>query len=181
MPDTLPAGKPTSGFILCQRPSVGRPACSVTGWSTRHFRVNCRVGCTRWRSRPMRRTKAGDGASLLFQQIVKIKPLREHRKLAVGAARPLFLRAVPVKLDAVVVGVAQIKRFADAVVGGTFERNSCGDEPTERVGQRRARGVEDCEMVEARGAGLRRLAATAFPGVEADVMVIATGRDEGGL
>ena len=92
-----------------------------------------------------------------------------------SAPRGHFLWPVPIEFDAVVVGVAQVKRFADAVVGGAFERNSCGDQPAERVGQRRARRVEDREMVEAGGAGLRRLAAAAFPSVEADVMVIAAG------
>src|SRR2546421_854564 len=37
----------------------------------------------------------------LPQEIVKIEPLREHRKLAVRRARPLLLRAVPVELDAI--------------------------------------------------------------------------------
>ena len=32
-------------------------------------------------------------------------------------------RPIPVKLDAVIVGVAEVDGFADAVVGSAFERN----------------------------------------------------------
>ena len=59
----------------------------------------------------------------LLEQCDQIERRGEHRKLAVGAARPLFARTIPIKLDAVVVGIAQIKRFAYAVIGGTLERN----------------------------------------------------------
>ena len=74
----------------------------------------------------MRRTlpRGRDHASPLPQQIVEIEPLREHRQRPVRRARPLFLGPVPIQLDAVLVGIAQIKRLADAVVAGAVERNS---------------------------------------------------------
>ena len=63
-----------------------------------------------------------DGSRLpLAQQFLKVQPLREHRKRAIRRARPLLLRPVPVEFDAVLVGVAQIQRFADAVIAGAVE------------------------------------------------------------
>jgi hypothetical protein len=50
------------------------------------------------------------------EQIVEIERAREHFQCAIGRPRPLFARAIPVKFDAVVVGIAQIKRFAHPVV-----------------------------------------------------------------
>ena len=109
----------------------------------------------------------------------QIEPMGEHRELAVGVARPLFLGPVPIKLDAVVVGIAQIKRLADAVVGGAFERNvrprSGGAAHRPSCAPRR---IEDGEMVEAGGAERRRRAAVALPGIEPDMMMIAAGGNE---
>ena len=45
----------------------------------------------------------------LAQQPRQIEPVGEHRELAVGVVRPLYLGPVPIKLDAVVVGIAQNK------------------------------------------------------------------------
>ncbi len=99
----------------------------------------------------------------LAQQPRQIEPVREHRELAVGVARPLFLRPVPIKLDAVVVGIAQIERLADAVVGGAFERNFGLDQPAQRVGKLRAGRIKDGEVVEAGAARRRRRAAARSP------------------
>jgi hypothetical protein len=63
-------------------------------------------------------------AFALAQQVVEIEPLGEHRQRSVGVARPLFFRPVPIQFDAVLVGVAQIKRLADAVIAGAVERNA---------------------------------------------------------
>src|SRR5580704_8264186 len=76
-----------------------------------------RSGVARWleqRRRNLRRRRV----AVLGEQVRQIKPAREHGELAVGGARPLLFRPVPVKLDAVVVGIAQIERLADAVIGG---------------------------------------------------------------
>src|SRR5438270_12486919 len=56
-PDTVPAGRPTSGSILCLRPSGGRAGSSVIAWSTRRSRANCRAACTHSRFMPMRRER----------------------------------------------------------------------------------------------------------------------------
>ena len=101
-----------------------------------------------------RTAKEGSGArAQALQQILKIEALRHHRERPVGGARPLLLRAVAIELDAVLVGVAEIERFADAVIAGAVELDAGLDQPAERVGERRARRVEDGDVVEPGRAG----------------------------
>ena len=114
----------------------------------------------------------------LPQQLLQIQPFREHRQRSIRRARPFFLRPVAVELDAVLVGIAQIQRLADAVVAGAVELDAGLDHAIQRIRQRRARGIENGGVKQPGGAWRRRMAALAFPGVEADVMVIAAGRNE---
>src|ERR1700690_1118897 len=114
------------------------------------------------------------------QQIMQVERVREHLQAAVRPLRPLVLRPVPIKLDAIVVWVAQVKRLGDAVVAGAFERDLGDDQPAQRVGEQRTGRVENGGMVKAGGAGGRRRAAQALPGVQAQMMVVAAGRDECG-
>src|SRR5829696_1216838 len=161
----------------------------------KHFQVNSRAACTRWRFTPALRGRAEPSSGLpglllhlrlrtgigLLQQIVNIKTPRVHRQLAVRRTRPLLLRPIPIELDAIVIWVAQIECLAHAVVGGAVERNLRRDQAAERIRQNRTRRIENCQMVEAGGARLRRPTATTFPSVETDMMVVAASRDEGGL
>jgi hypothetical protein len=48
----------------------------------------------------------------------------------------LLLRPIPIKLDAVLVRIAQVKRLADAVIAGAVERNTGLDDAMERVRKR---------------------------------------------
>jgi hypothetical protein len=89
--------------------------------------------------------------------------------------------AIDVELDAVVIGIAEVEGFADTVVGGTVERDVVFDETAQGVCQRGAVGVENGDVKETCGAARRGFATAAFPGVEADVMMVSTRRDEGGL
>ena len=75
----------------------------------------------------------------------------------------------------------QVERFRDAVVGSAVERHIVRGKPLQRIGQVGAGGIEDRHVEQPRGAGRRRRSALALPGVEADVVVIAARRDEGGL
>ena len=86
-----------------------------------------------------------------------------HGKLTVGRPRPEFTGPVPVKLDAVVVGIAQIECFADAMIGGAVERNFGFDQPAQRVGELGARRIKDRQMIEAGRAVLRRRPAACSP------------------
>ena len=85
---------------------------------------------------------------------------------------------VPIQLDAVLVGIAQIERFADAVIAGAVERNAGLDHAMQRVRQRGAGRIKNRGVKQPRRSRRRRMAAFAFPGVQADVVVIAAGRNE---
>ena len=89
--------------------------------------------------------------------------------------------AVPVKLDAVAVRIAQIKRLADAVVGRAIERHVRGQQTLQRIGQRGARRIQDRDVVQAGRAGWRRRAAFALPGIQTDVVMIAARGEKGRL
>src|SRR4029077_1447810 len=116
----------------------------------------------------------GYGQSLVdgAEQIAQVEPLGHHGEVAGRRARPLLLWAVPVEFDAIVVRIAKIKRLADAVVARAVEWDVGLDQPAQRVGERRTRGIENRAVIEPGGAGRRRRAAAALPGVEPDVMVI---------
>src|SRR6266516_3077725 len=57
----------------------------------------------------------------LPEQRFEIQRPCKHCELASWRVRPHFFRAIPVQLDSVVVGVAQIESFADTVVGCALE------------------------------------------------------------
>jgi hypothetical protein len=44
----------------------------------------------------------------LAEEVVEIKPAREHRKSTAGIAWPFISRSVPIKFNAVLVGIAQV-------------------------------------------------------------------------
>ncbi len=88
------------------------------------------------------------------------------------ASEPSALRGhsvlgpVAIKLDTILVRIAQIKRFADAMVARAVERDFRLDHPVQRVGKRRARGIKNGGMKQSGGARRGRVAAFAFPGVQ---------------
>ena len=112
------------------------------------------------------------------EQSVEIERARKHFNSAIDSPRPLVARPVPVKLDPVFIGIAQIERFAHAVVRRAIELNTCAEKTLERVGEFRARRVEDRHVIQPGCPVRRRRASAALPRIEPDVMVIATGRDE---
>jgi hypothetical protein len=63
-----------------------------------------------------------------FEQCDEIERCGKHRQFAVCRTGPLFARAILIKLDAVVIRIAQIKRFAHAMIGGALERDFCRDQ-----------------------------------------------------
>src|SRR6476619_3791563 len=104
------------------------------------------------------------------EQTVEVEGAREHFKFAVSPPRPLLARAVPIKLDAVLIGIAQVKRFADAVIGRAIELHARTKQALERVGEFRARWVEDRHVIQTGCAARRRRASATFPSVEPDVV-----------
>src|SRR6266536_1030768 len=125
---------------------------------------------------------AGAGVSVkLGQQGLEVEGVGGHPQLAVGPARPLLPGAVAVELDAVAVGVVEVDRLAHPVVGGARDARARLEDPAQGVGQAPAVGIEDGVVVKPGAAGGRRGSVPALPGVEAKVMVIAAGGEEGGL
>ena len=99
---------------------------------------------------------------------------------SVWRARPLLFGAIPVQFDAVAFRVAQIDGFAHAVVGRAFERNLRHEHSAKSFRERGARGIHDRGVVQTSGAARWERAAEAFPGVERDVVVIATRGEKHG-
>ena len=87
------------------------------------------------------------------EQTVDIERAREHFHFAIGSPRPLFGRAIPVKFDAVVIGIAQIKRFAHPVVRCAIQRNVCAHQAKQGIRKLSARRIENCKVVKPRAAG----------------------------
>ena len=102
-----------------------------------------------------------------------------HDQVAVGVVGPFGFGAIPVEFYAVEVGVVEVEGFADAVVCGSVKSDAGGKEAAKGVGECGARGIKNREVVEAGGSAGWRLAAERLPGVEADVVVIAAGGEEG--
>jgi hypothetical protein len=109
----------------------------------------------------------------LFEKSFKVEPPGHHREAAIVIARPFGLGSVAVEFNAILVGIAQIERFAYPVIGGAVEPYAIGGETAERIGKIATARIEDCDVIKAGGAGWRRRAALAFPGVEPDVVMIA--------
>lgn len=122
--------------------------------------------------------RAGSGSVEFREQVLQIQRVRDHLDLAVGGARPLVAGLVPVEFDAVPVRIAQVDGFADAVVAGAFDRDVRALEAAQGVRQFPPVRIQDGDVVQPRRSRRGRLAARAL---QADVVVIAARRQEGGL
>jgi hypothetical protein len=120
------------------------------------------------------------GAGIHFgEEVAEIERAGEHVKVSIGGHRPLYARPVPVKFDAIFVGIPQVKRLAHAVIGRSIKSNSRAPEPPQRIGQCRALRVKDRQMKQPGAAARRRRTAQAFPRVQADVVMVAASGNEG--
>lgn len=90
------------------------------------------------------------------------------------------MRAIPVELDAVVIGVAQVESFADAVVRSAFERDAGALETSKGVSEIGACGIENRRVIETGRTRRRWRTTEAFPSIQPDVMMIASSGNEGG-
>ena len=61
------------------------------------------------------------------------------------------------------------------MIGSAIERDLVLDEATKGIGESFAFRIEDGDVIQTGAATRRGFAATAFPGVQADVMMVATG------
>ena len=64
---------------------------------------------------------------------------RHHRQVTLSRAWPLLGLKVPVKLNSVIVRIAQIKRVADSVVGCALKRNPRLNQSVQGIRQFRPR------------------------------------------
>ena len=97
---------------------------------------------------------------------------RHHRQTTLSCAWPLLGRKIPVKLNSVIIRIAQVKRVANAVVGCAFQRKPRLNQSLQGIRQFRPGRIQNRKMIKARRPRCRRLAAKALPGIQADVMVI---------
>src|SRR5206468_11330931 len=79
--------------------------------------------------------------SALAEQTAQIKRTGEHLNASIRAPRPFFTRTIMVEFDSVTVRVAQIERFAHAMIARAIERNVCVDQPLQRICQGGPRGI----------------------------------------
>src|SRR5438132_723450 len=91
---------------------------------------------------------------------------------------PLVAGTIPIELQPVLIRIAKIERFTHAMVRRPVERDSGADQPSQRVGKRRARRIADRDVVKTGSARRWWRPAEAFPGVQSNMVVIAAGRDE---
>ena len=107
---------------------------------------------------PVSGETAGRARRGLREQVVEVERQGDHvDAVAVGGALPLLARAVGVELDAEAVGIAEVQRLGDAVVGGALERPAGGGDTPHALCERGTRGVQPGDVVEAGGArGKRR-------------------------
>lgn len=106
---------------------------------------------------------------------------RGHGKFTFRREGPFFTWPVPVKFNAVVVRIPQIKRLADAVVGRAFQWNVGSHQPAKRISESCACRIENRRVIKAGGSARRRRPAQTLPRVETEVVVISASGNEGGL
>ncbi len=125
------------------------------------------------RSGQIFRSQGRGGRICLCQQGLQIERSRDHRQFSVFPSRPLFFGQIPIQFHAIVVRVAKIKRVAYAMVGRALQGNASMQHTPQGVCKFGPSGIENRQMIQARRIGCRSLAAEAFPGVQADMMVVA--------
>src|SRR4029078_7346901 len=96
----------------------------------------------------------------------------KHRESALRVSRPFLWWPIPVKLHAVLIGITQIQRFADAMVRGAIERNARARYAPERIGELAPCRIQDRKMIKAGRLGWRGTSPEAFPRIQSDVMMI---------
>jgi hypothetical protein len=88
----------------------------------------------------------------------------------------LILRPIPVQVHTVAIRVAKIEGLAYSVIGGAVKRHAGIQQSLQRTCQLPASRVQNREMIQAGVSGRRSGTTAALPGIQSDVMVIATRR-----
>ncbi len=87
-----------------------------------------------------------------LEQRFQIERSRTHVQPPVRSPGPLLLGPVPIKFDAITIGVAEIERFAHAVVRCAFESNACLNQTAQGISKFRAGWINDGHVVKPRRA-----------------------------
>ena len=103
-----------------------------------------------------------------------------HREsdVSFGIARPFCLRAIARQLYAVAVGIGEVDRFAHAMIRHALDGHAGVDDATHRAPQIASRWITNREMIEPCMVERGGSSPPALPGIQANVMMIATRRDE---
>ena len=101
-----------------------------------------------------------------------------HRDRTIGIVRPFLFRTIPVKLQPVLIGIAEVKRFAHPVITSAIERNPRREQAPERVAEPRSIGIKNSNVKQTGAAGRRWRTAETFPRVKSDMMMISSGRNK---
>src|SRR5262249_20767901 len=122
--------------------------------------------------------RAGRQAKL-GQQAIEIQFAAAERDVALRVTRPLIHRAIPAQFEVVAVRILNVDRFVCPMVGDLAQRPVDRLQPPQGIRKPGAGWVADGDMMQSGYAiGLWR-AASRFPGVEAQVvMVAACGEEE---
>jgi hypothetical protein len=91
----------------------------------------------------------------LGEEIVEVERERRHLD-RVARERPLLPRAVAIQLDPIALGIRQVERLRDEVVGGAAQAPARAGDTSQSAGEVGARRDEEREVKEARGAGRTR-------------------------
>ena len=78
-----------------------------------------------------------------------------HRGGTIGIVRPFLFRTIPVKLQPVLIGIAEVKRFTHSVITRAFEWNLGCEQPAERVAEPRSIGIKNSNVKQTGAAGRR--------------------------
>src|SRR5436189_4436201 len=107
------------------------------------------------------------------QQSVQVQRASCHVQFTVEAW-PFLLRSIAIEFDAIVVRVAQVNRFAYAMVRSAVNVYTVVEQPLERARKFLTVRIENGEMIQSGAPGRRLRCAFARPGVESNMMMITT-------
>ena len=101
-----------------------------------------------------------------------------HRQAAIRMPRPFILGPIAVQFDAIVVRIAQVYGFTNAMIGGAVQIDARFDDAFKSLGQCSPVWVEDRRVIQTRRAGCGRRATQALPRIQSDVMMISACREK---
>ena len=127
--------------------------------------------------------KIGGHTALLFrlcvtEESIQIQGACIHRDRTIGIVRPFLFRTIPVKLQPVLIGIAEVKCFTHSVITRAFERNLDREQAPERAAEPRSIGIKNSNVKQTGAAGRRWSTAETFPRVQSDVMMISPSRNK---